>query len=82
MRPQGPKLSSPNNLPVREVNRTINITEHQLLCKITAIDTTPNTHWCAADRQQSSSVFPFVPLSRPNFQVRSPTTRCFVLPLG
>ena len=38
---------SPNNLPVREVNRTIIITNTNLLCSITANGATPNTHWCA-----------------------------------
>ena len=38
---------SPNNLPVREVNRTIIFTNTNSSAKSTAYGTHPNTHWCA-----------------------------------
>ena len=41
------QAQSRNNLPVREVNRTIIFTNTNLLCTITATGAHPNTHWCA-----------------------------------
>ena len=40
-------MASPNNLPVREVNRTIIFENTNLLYTITANGAPPNTHWCA-----------------------------------
>ena len=40
-------LWSPNNLPVREVNRIINIQNTNLLCELGSNLLPPNTHWCA-----------------------------------
>ena len=41
------QAGSPNNLPFREVNRTIIFTNTNSSAKSTAYGTTPNTHWCA-----------------------------------
>ena len=41
------QAGSRNNLPVREVNRTIIFTNTNSSAKSTATGTPPNTHWCA-----------------------------------
>ena len=41
------KAGSRNNLPVREVNRTIIFTNTNSSAKSTAYGANPNTHWCA-----------------------------------
>ena len=49
-RPQSTGRHTPgsrNNLPVREVNRTIIFTNTNSSAKSTAYGTHPNTHWCA-----------------------------------
>ena len=41
------QAGSRNNLPVREVNRTIIFTNTNSSAKSTAYGANPNTHWCA-----------------------------------
>ena len=48
--PRSPAASGPepyNNLPVREVNRTIIFTNTNSSAKSTATGARPNSHWCA-----------------------------------
>ena len=49
------EVASPNNLPVREVSRTIIFTNTNSFAKSTAYGNRPNTHWCAGRHGADSS---------------------------